>query len=199
MRILLWVLAVAAVAVTVGDAQTIIHRSCYPTTTYQAPTYVTPGYYPTVVVKEFVPVVVPVEVYRDHYYAVDSYYRDKLLVDAIVGRLSSQFSNPQEQPRPKTPAFTPPASQPEPPIKTDVPAALQALVTSRCVKCHGNSGAGGRIDLTDLATVPAGLRWQSYGLVSSTEMPKGGPPIEDKDLTLFYEWAKAGSKLSAKK
>lgn len=180
------------------EAQTVVRPRACVTTPTVAPVYHQPyyahsysAYYPTVV-KEYVPYVVPVEVYpRDHYYSLDSYYRDKLLVDAIVGRLVQ--SAPVDQPKAK-PTPQQPANQPEAPaIKTDVPEGLAALVQAKCIKCHAG-GAGGRVDLSDLSIVPEGVRWQCYGLVNAGEMPKGLEPIPDKDVQVFYEWAKTARK-----
>lgn len=187
------------------EAQGIVRPRACVSTPYVAPVYHQPyyapsyhAYYPTVV-KEYVPYAIPVEVYpRDHYYSLDSYYRDKLLVDAIVGRLVSanQPAPPKEKPAPvpNQPATQPPAQDPAVslaamlcrPVKTAVPAGLQEIVASKCIKCHG--GNPKRADLSDLSTVPEGVRWLAKNEVDVGKMPKGLEPLTDEQVKLFSQW-----------
>ncbi len=157
-----------------------IRRSCYPT--YHAE-------HQRIVERVLVPYALPVEITKDYYFSIDSYYRDKLLVDAIVGRLKQE-----NLPIPKEIDLSPPDSRNVP---TTVPEGLESIVAKSCIKCHGKDNPGGRVDLSDLSTVPVGVRWQAHGLVNSGEMPKAVSALEDKAVLLFYEWAKTGSKTAA--
>ncbi len=193
--------ALCVAMVSMADAQ-VIRRSCYQTyqptyaPTYQAQTYHAPYYQPQYYVQ---PYALPTYITNDYYFSVDSYYRDKLLVDAITGRLTllgltGQPAGPPMQGAPRRPAPQPdPIEQPVL-ISTPVPDGLKNIVDAKCVKCHGATTPGGRANLSELATVSEGVRWQAHGLVNAGEMPKGLGPLEDAEVLKFYEWAKSARK-----
>ncbi len=194
---------------TLVDAQTI--RRCAPTTTY-APTY-QPTYTPTYQTYQapyypptyyYQPYALPVELTRDYYFESNSYSRDKLLADAVAGKVAllmlsqQQKQQPQQQreePVRKNPA---PVYDPGPPMPpapargqaTSVAPELLKIVEAKCIKCHGQTKPGGGLDLTDLATLPSGPRWHMFGLVNSKEMPKALPELSDAEVVIFYEFAK---------
>ena len=161
-----------------------------------------------------VPKAVPVAVAHDSYYSASDGYRDSVIADAAALRalklLAAQqlaakvpASVPDSSPVPRmkeappdAPAPAPdPKGKPLPKSAGGVPAGLAAVVERSCIKCHAGSGASGKngIGLDDLAAVPSGLRWKSFGLVNSGEMPKGGKALEDAESQLFYEWAKGAA------
>jgi mono/diheme cytochrome c family protein len=84
----------------------------------------------------------------------------------------------------------PAAAGPAAPAAPAKHAALAAVVQAKCLRCHGPQRKEGGLDLSDLGAVPAGRRWAAHGLASSGEMPKGGGPVGDDEVRLFYEWAR---------
>lgn len=201
LTVVILALAVAADA----SGQVIVRRDCY--SGYHAPAYHTPAYAapvhhaPTYYPQQYYyqPYALPVEITRDYYFSIDSYYRDKLLVDALVGRLVSIGVKPPEvltQPQPKQPQPqfpNAPISEPRT-TPTAVPDGLREIVQAKCIKCHGANAPGGRADLSDLSTTPEGVRWHAHGLVNSAEMPKGLAQLTDAEVLKFYEWAKVASR-----
>ena len=164
---------------------------------YQQAYYAAPAYHDPHVV--LVPKAVEVYASPDYYASVRDYFRDALLADAIAYRLMTN------QPRGGPPAPLPsrPDSPPaggrtaEPALKTAVAPALQKIVTESCVKCHQGPGAKKGVDLSDLSSVPWGVRWACHGAVNAGDMPPGGQPLPDESVRPFYEWAKQGSQALA--
>lgn len=180
------IIAVGAVLATLLlfnfiEAQNI-RRSCYPT--YRVVERVDH------VEKVIVPYVLPVEITKDYYFSINDYYRDKILVDAVAGRVVELWKGEKGEVIPK---LTPPEK-----TSTAVPEGLVKVVEVSCIKCHGPTTPGGRVDLSDLGSVDPGLRWYAHGLVNSGEMPKGVAALKDEEVLLFYEWAKLGSKAARK-
>lgn len=172
----------------VSSGSGIVRRSCYPT--FHAPVINHHRH----VEQILVPYALPIELTKDYYFSIDSYYRDKLLVDAIVGRLQGDGGS-GIPPKDRTPHHEKPSSVPTDKLDpTAVPEGLVKVVANSCIKCHAKDNPGGRADLSDLSTVGAGLRWHAHGLVNSGEMPKGVAALKDEEVLLFYEWAKVGSK-----
>lgn len=151
-----------------------------------------------------VPKAVAVAVSPDYYYSVADHYRDSLLADAITQRVvqrlqaSGNVASPPETtapngvcqcnrpPAPNSPPANPPAGS--------TPAKLVAVVKASCLKCHSGANVRGGLDLSNLDTVPEGVRWKAYSLVNTGEMPQGAAAIGDEDVKLFYEWAKSAKK-----
>ncbi len=190
-------------AVNFVEGQYVARRGCYSTyiPQYQVRynTYNTPVHN-----YNYHPIPELVEYRKDYYFSIDGYYRDKLLVDAIVGRLVQLQSpaNPQGHiqnvPKNIVPQNQAPVQPQNPaqnnngPINTQVKPDLQKIVQDKCIKCHSGNNSN-RMNLSNLASLGAGERWYVHGLVNSGEMPKGGPQLTDNEVLLVYEWAKQGA------
>lgn len=171
-----------------------VRRSCYPT-------YVQP-----VIVAPYVaPIIQQVEVQRDYYYSIDNSYRDKIFLDAIVGRLATvrdaeeirRFRAKESYEAPSSRKAPVPVPVPVEDFNTEVPKGLKEAVDAKCIKCH-NPSLPERADLSNLAATPPLVRWQAHGLVNAGEMPKGGGTINDATVVAFYNWAKLGSRALTK-
>lgn len=177
--------------------------------------------------------------HQTYYYDVDSYYRDKLLLDGFELRLLKALqAKPQYIPVQPVQGQTPDIAKIvdealqkyrqsssvdvdakirvngqlqsssggttgdgetlPPPANAGgnqanpggVPAGLKEVVEAKCLRCH--SGNGKHVDLSNLATVSRGVRWEAHGLVNSGVMPKGQGPLPDSEVLLFYQWAIRG-------
>lgn len=129
-------------------------------------------------------------VHPDYYYSTRDYYRDQLLVDAIVGKLlqlqRQGLLAPGGQPGRRMPIVGG--------ANAGIDPQLVALTQRVCIKCHQQGNAGNGLVLTDLATVSEGQRWKAYGLVNGGIMPKGGQPVSDDEAKLFFDWAQGTGK-----
>jgi hypothetical protein len=174
-KMLKGLLAFAAATLALGllpDA--VCADGCFKTRSYfgaysYAPTYAAPTYYYQQ--PYYVPKVVEAIVAPDYYYSVGSYYKDKLLADAIVGRIAElQLKNPGGQTAPPTyspgPEAAPPGggvrqapANPMSPLNTPQievipqqgrrgPGAYQnpkllAVLNQACASCHGDTPTRG--------------------------------------------------------
>lgn len=166
----------------------IVRRSCY--SNYHVAPYVAPVQHVNQNYFYLLPHALPVEITRDYYFTVSDYYRDKWIEEKINNKFASliNYQNPQlinqnisqqQKEAIKTEV-----------IKTEVPDGLQEYTNTACVRCHKTNNVGGRVDLTDLSTVPVGMRWQVHGLVTSNEMPKSGEKAKDEIVLKYFRWAK---------
>lgn len=122
---------------------------------------------------------------------------------------------PPEQPRAPQPGYPPPQQQqppaphmppaygngnsyhPQTPRQSQgggVPAGLDQVVASSCIRCHGGGSGhqGGGLDLRDLASVPWETRLLCHSEVCNGTMPRGGQALTPEQTAMFYEWAQAG-------
>ncbi len=148
----------------------------------------------------YVPKAVEVIASPEYYYSVGSYYRDKLLVDAIAGRILEAQKNGQIGGFPSPNGGGGSASPPPPPIAGGAVRAgafqepkLLAIVTQTCARCHaGGVSKGGFTILTEdgkLADLSERSVEKVFRLVSTGAMPQGGKPVEDAAIVLFNQWA----------
>jgi hypothetical protein len=147
---------------------------------------------------------IAVPVAYDYYYSVQDYYRDQLLADAIAYRILSRGSNAQpaapvssqpevQAPAPNTPDVPPPKAM----AAGDWKQKLSATITSKCVKCHGGGSVQGGLNLTNIDAVPELQRATAFALVETGVMPKDGRPVDNEEVTPFFQWlmeAKAARK-----
>lgn len=217
-RMLLGAIILAVSSILLGpvlNAGSCRSRVFYPT--YSAPvvqSYVTPYVNKNVVL---VPKAVQVQVSPDYYYSVADHYRDKLLVDAIAGRLqqmqaAGQLQAPQsdqnyqelmkmflqlqlqQRASPYAPTMPPaqgalPGGIPQIQAGSVNPALVQVIET-KCIRCHNPGTKQGGLDLTNLVVLDECAWWKAYGLVNSGEMPKGGQPLTDEQTLVFYQQAR---------
>jgi mono/diheme cytochrome c family protein len=175
------------------------NRAVYQIQTYAAPVQYVQKAAVAQVYKDVVLKPYAVEVVKspDYYYSVDSYFRDKLLVDALAGRIqqmqaAGQLLSPQMQG-----PLAPPQQSPQVTVPTNEfqDAKVLAVMKAHCARCHSSAKSEGNLVLvTDdgrLAAVDSGKAWQCFGLATSGEMPKGSKPISDEETKVLYEWAKA--------
>lgn len=159
---------------------------------YHAPTYHQQAYYQ--------PHYVPVHISPDYYYSTSNYYAQKLQAEATAAetvklladaiRLGQAF---QVQPQPQiqlAPLIQQPAAPPQ--VKgTPVNPAFANLVAARCLKCHTGKDAKGGVDLSELSTVPKGIRRKATSLACLGEMPPQPPELTADEVALFKSWLKA--------
>ena len=146
-----------------------------------------------------------------YYYSVQNYYAEKLLADSIVGRILEAQKNGLIGGVPQTPpqgGIVP--TNPMAPVgpKVGVQAGpyqeekLLAVVNQSCASCHsGGVAKGGFTILSDdgkLADLDEKMVWKTMGLVTSGDMPRGGKPVADESIPLFFTWAKEVSKTAKK-
>lgn len=205
-----------------------VNRSFYTGQSYSVP-YVTPTYShqkayvaPTYNYHyDYTPKVVEVLVNPDYYYSVGSYYRDKVLTDAIVGRLSELQLKSQQKPGVDPPQSTAPPRVTMPPVETPPPGGvgpaepqgfldaspyqepkLLATINQSCARCHNPTTAKGKLSLLTpdgkIANLSEGTWWKCFSLVSTGEMPAGGKAISDEETVLFHTAAKAAEKFARK-
>jgi hypothetical protein len=76
-----------------------------------------------------------------------------------------------------------------------VPDGLQAVVNEGCIRCHGpkNEEMGAGFDLTNLASVPAEGRMESYAQVLAGAMPHKSAKLPREKARLFREWFRAAA------
>lgn len=144
-------------------------------------------------------VVLPAIVNPDYYYSLQSYYRDKLLVDAIAGRVGDIVGRATATPAPRPPVM-PPAVDPgvKPAPSPGAPGAalnkasekLVKLVETNCLKCHSGATAAKGLSLDNLDVLPEVTRLKCYMLCNTGDMPKGGAAISDEDMKEFLAWSK---------
>jgi mono/diheme cytochrome c family protein len=152
------------------------------------------------------PYAVAVATSPDYYYSLNSYYQSSLIADAVIGRLTllnQQQPSPQPTPLPPIPQRSAPAPAPKdgPPktsLSTGDTAALTKLVSDRCLRCHGPQKSEGGLDLSRLDAVPVGKRFAAFSLCAAEEMPRGGQPLNDEELRLFYAWARGGQSVASR-
>lgn len=223
---------IAVIFVLAGAASTSLADDCYrsravyqtyATPTYYAPTYYTPYQYtpaynyayPSYAATVYVPKVLEVEVQRDHYYSIDTYYQQSLLADAIVGRLVQRQQAIDAKSAEPPPQPVQPAIQPAPVIRQPLPqpaqvpgrvplfldrnrpsayqnAELIAMVQAKCVKCHTAEQKMPLLtpdgkSLLDLTKCAA---LDTYFRCNTGDMPKTAPPVEDKFMPFLAEWAR---------
>jgi hypothetical protein len=163
-----------------------------------------------------VPKAIEVVVSPDYYFSVSDYYRDKLLVDALAGRIldlqRQQNQPPLVQPQPVAPPKVtqmPPVT-PMTPVPVNPPVAkwenvpgtfqkpelLQVLNTS-CAKCHSPSNSKGGLSLVTsdgkIAKLSKEMVLESFRQVNTGRMPKSNgqdkaDPVSDQAVVLFDEW-----------
>lgn len=135
--------------------------------------------------KHFIPVA-QLNVAPDYYYSVNDYYRDQILVDAIVGRLAQLQANGEKPPEVKKES---PKETPEPAAAvSSVNQKLVGLVQAKCSKCHGGTNKD-RLDFRDLGSIGLGDRLWMFKKAIAHEMPKGGPVLTEAEIKLFKEYA----------
>lgn len=167
---------------------------------YHAPTYYQPTYYEPHYV-ELVPKAIKTFVSPDYYFSVGDAYRDALLADAIayrvlLGQQSGQKAVPPYQAVPRIPQDPEvprgkPESREQPGQRQStqpVPEKLKEVIAASCLGCHAGQQSP---DFSDPAVVSKGLRWAAHGLVAGGDMPKGGKPLPDEVVVLFYQYAKS--------
>ena len=186
---------------------------CRVRSSYVAPTYHTPSYdyghhY------DYHPYAIPV--YQEPHYeyqayaSVNSYYRDSILADAVVGRLlllqqGGAAAAPGGRVRgggDAAPAPTAPLASSSP-ISTAVSPKLQAFVDANCIRCHNGPKGKAGVDLSSLATSPLSVRLAFQVQIDEGTMPpvKDGEkpkPASDEEVQLAYDWVKASVKAARK-
>lgn len=215
MRYLTCMMLVAATALfssaqpQCGVRGRVLSPSCV---SYQAPVYRQAAHVQTYHEQVYV---APVRVTPDYYYSVYDYSRDRLLVDALAGRLLDLHKQglfvapgqPAISPVPEVPRkqYNRPKAMPSeddlpPPEQSRlnpdevVNPQLTKIVDASCIKCHQKATASnGNLSLADLRAVSEGQRWKAKAWVDSGEMPKGAKELPESVLPLFYEWASAAS------
>lgn len=160
--------------------------------------------------KVIVPKALKVNVSPDYYYSVADYYRDKLLVDAITGRIvdlqnKGAFRAPdadekyqeilrmvlQLQAGRQGKIMSPAQDSTVPNVQsTNVNPEVVKIIQSQCVRCHNDQTKKGGLSLTNLDALEECDWWKIYGLVNTGEMPKGGKPVTDEQTKLFYHQAR---------
>lgn len=135
-----------------------------------------------------------------NYTSINDYYRDKLLVDAIVGRMiqlqqqgllapmQQQLQKPNDQ---KPMPF---ADLPKHDASNPKEVKLAQIVQVRCISCHNDTNNKGGLSLTDLTTLSRGMRWEMHGRVASGDMPRGKKALPNEEVPPFYDFAIASSK-----
>jgi len=154
-------------------------------------------------VKAVVPVV---EVQRNHYYSIDSYYQQSLLADAIVGRfLQLQMKHQNGTQRPTTsdnsnnnistiPNGVPNGNILPIGISSYQNSDLASALKNNCAKCHDGKTRTAFLSQDDkILDLPKYKVLEVYHLVNTGKMPKAGPPLEDKFMPLLDAWV-GGSK-----
>lgn len=145
----------------------------------------------------------------DYYYSVGSYYREKVLADAIVGRILEAQKNgliggqpPTGSIAPTNPAPTKPSGDGSVKAGAYQEPKLLASVTKHCASCHSGGTAKGNFTiLTDdgkLVDLDERMAEKTFRLVSTGIMPKGGNPVPDVDIPLYNEWANTISQVGKK-
>jgi hypothetical protein len=138
-----------------------------------------------------VPKAIEVVVSPDYYFSVSDYYRDKLLVDAIAGRMLD-LQRQQNQPAPQ-PKVTPVQPQPQPPQPVqpmqpvpqakweNVPGTFQKpellqVLNQSCVKCHSPSNPKSGLSLVTadgkIAKLSKEMVLESFRQVNTGRMPQ---------------------------
>jgi hypothetical protein len=176
----------------------------YAAPVYHAPTYYGHDCHDTKVIA--------VEVQRDRYYSLSDLYLQKLQLD-LLGELMEWKKANGGGYVPPAPAAPAAVTAPQPAAKAATAAVQQAvaqpagkgrvprqqaygsvatLLKAECVKCHKAGGA--RLDLTDVAKVPAAKWWEVYGRLNSGNMPPDpAEPVADADVDLVRQQAERGS------
>jgi hypothetical protein len=213
-------LAVVFLTLAVGSLQADDYcrpRTVYQTyaaPVYQAPTYqYTPAYnYQQIVL---IPKAVPVDVqssYPDHYYSIDPSVATERIMKATAEIMLKQrdadrqdfgHGSPAPQPNPVTPGPAPLRAPAPAPLAQPLPstgprasayqdAELIGLIQNRCVKCHQAEQKmalltpdGKLMDLTKAQAL------NTFWLVTTNQMPKTAPNVEDKFMPLFSKWIEA--------
>lgn len=192
-----------------------VYQQTYAAPVYAAPTYqYTPAYnYQTVVL---VPKAVAVDVqssYPDHYYSIDPSVSTERIMRATADIMLKQrdadrqdFGQAAPPPQPTLPAPTaPPPAPARTPARSAQPlpssgprasayqdAELIGLIQNRCVKCHQQEQKmalltpdGKLMDLTKAQAL------STFWLVTTNQMPKTAPNVEDRFMPLFSKWIEA--------
>lgn len=167
-----------------------------------APTYHAPIVHHTPLA--YAPVkVVAVEVQREHYYSIDPYAQQLLLLDALEGRIRRMQAEGVLKGQPVANPVTTPVSTDKRPVATPTGAGayqndkLLAVVSNSCAKCHGPESKLTRLVTADgkLADVSVGKVWESFGLTNIGKMPKApGKALANEEVELFVEWAENARK-----
>ena len=204
--------------ITAGDDCYPRCRTIYPTY-YQQPyynpapyyepsPYYDPGYkrysppYYDFPLKEqviLVPKAIEVEVHRDHYYSIDSYYQQSLLADAIVGRLMLMNGKTQSTPVAQTrPLVNTTTSNPLTVSASGTPVSayqnneLSLAFKTNCASCHNGSQHTAFLSADDkLLDLPKSKVLEVFHLVNTGRMPKNQKPLEDKYMALIDAWVGA--------
>lgn len=148
-----------------------------------------------------VPYAVKAVLAPDYYFSTQDYYREQTLADAIAYRvMMMQQKGVMGGNKPATsdvvPGINSQARLPAPaaaPASGSIPDGLQAVVDSKCVRCHSGSDPK-RVNLSDLSAVPLATRWECFGRVVAGDMPKGGQRLEDASMKLFGQWTEQPTK-----
>lgn len=184
---------------------------------YQYTPYYYPTYAATVYVPKVVAVDVQSS-YPDHYYSIDQPTQIIREIKSLLKQ--EREGNVAQQPEVVQPPVQPPQPIPQPqaqrhqvqqvqqiqaPVSGRAPlfldrnrpsayqnAELIALVQQKCMKCHDaeqkmpllTPDGTKLLDLTKCAALDA------YFRVNTGDMPKTSPPVDDKFMPLFAEWAR---------
>lgn len=140
--------------------------------------------------------------YDDRYYALSSFYRDRMLLD-MFDRLKAYDQQRSAAP-PQADAAPPPLRAPPAASAAPAPAApparslgktsakALAVLTANCLSCHGSGDP--RIDLSNSDSVPLTKRRAALSLMMTADMPP--PPSnlltagKEEDLAA---WRKANA------
>lgn len=170
-------------------------RTVYPT--YSAPTYYTPNYYQPYYKENivFVPKAIEVEVHRDHYYSIDTYYQQSLLADAVVGRLLA-IGIKGNEPRSIVANNRGNGSSNYVNSNTNVSSYqnqdLVIALKNNCAKCHDGKQRTAFLSSDEkLLALPKNKVLEIYHLVNTGKMPKSAAPLEDKYMPLIDQWVDA--------
>jgi hypothetical protein len=147
--------------------------------------------------------VLAVETHNDYYYSVQSYYRDKLLADAVALRVTELIKGGiiDRKVLPVPPMPSAGEEKPGPaktPTRLTIDPKLVKVVEERCLKCHTNEKPDGGLSLEDLSTLSAVTLNKMYRLVNTGRMPKGGEPIRDEEVALFEALAESADRVAAR-
>lgn len=168
-------------------------------------------------------VAVPVQVQPDYIFTVNDVLRDRMIADAVVGKLAPILLQQQQnqaalqeqirllsggniapipnenqnltvkKPEPKT---IPKASVQDEAIAFQPSAEVQKIFSDRCTRCHGDNGiVKGGFNMSGKLSLSD---WQSIYITSNTgEMPKDDKALTDDEMKLIlrdYRAAKASTR-----
>lgn len=148
-----------------------------------------------------VPFAVKAVVSPDYYSSTQNDYRDKVLADAVAGKVFSLLlaqqaaAAQQAAPQPRTPQelqqeFERQSAQRV--QQEELPYGLAGLIEQRCLMCHDGGQAKGDFDLSDPRALSRYDRGRAFASVECGAMPQKGGPLAPGDVAKFEQWWKNG-------